>query len=98
MIWSNFKVIYSFFAVKDFAEAVSFYNKHQKGLGKKFKTAIQKKVSEIIANPAHTSVRYKNVRTAACETFPYAIHYVIDTENETIFITAIFHFSRNPDW
>ncbi len=55
-------------------------------------------VSFIKQNPHFASVKFQNIRTAACKTFPYAIHYEIDEADNMISIVSVFHFSRKPYW
>lgn len=43
----------------------------------------------------HT-VRYKDVRIAHLDKFPYSIHFYIDEPDQKIIIIAILHNRRNP--
>lgn len=79
-------------------EARTWYNLQQKGLGKRFTDDVRKTVSSIKSNPYFASVKFENISTAACETFPYAIHYEIDEAESLFRIISIFHFSRRPYW
>jgi len=69
----------------------------QNELGKKFTAEVRKKVKFIRKNSKATAIRYKNVRTALLDKFPFLIHYVVDDANKTIIIAAVFHTSLNPD-
>ena len=55
-------------------------------------------ITAIKGNPYFASVKFENIRTAACKTFPYAIHYEIDERDKIIRVVSIFHFSRRPYW
>ena len=70
----------------------------QKGLGKRLITDIKDVITSIKDNPYFASVKFESIRTAACKTFPYSIHYEIDEDQNIIRILSIFHFSRRPYW
>ena len=84
-------------AKADIREAALWYNKKQKGLGKRFTAEIRQKVHFIKQNHKASNVRYDNVRTAVLNIFPFMVHYTIDESNKTVIISAVFHTSRNPD-
>ncbi len=79
-------------------EAHLWYNLQQKGLGNRLTDEVKKVVASIKLNPHFASVKFENMRTAACETFPYAVHYEIDEVEKIVRIVSIFHFSRRPSW
>jgi plasmid stabilization system protein ParE len=81
----------------DIAEAASWYNSKQKGLGKRFTNEVRSKVLFIRENPKSSAVRYDDTRCAVLDIFPFMIHYTIDDANKTIIIAAIFHTSLNPE-
>lgn len=83
-------------AKADIREAAQWYNKQQTGLGKRFITQIREKVHFIRQNPKASNIRYKNVRTAILNIFPFMVHYTIDEKNKTIIISAVLHTSRDP--
>jgi mRNA-degrading endonuclease RelE of RelBE toxin-antitoxin system len=82
----------------DAKEARKWYNQQQKGLGKTFTEDVKNTISSVEQNPYFGSVKYNNIQTAACKTFPYALHYEIDETNNIVRIVAVFHFSRKPLW
>ena len=94
----KFKIIFSSRALKDLNEACLWYNYQQKALGKRLIADVKSTVVLIKKNPYFASVKYGNIRTAACHTFPYAIHYEVDETDKLIRIVSIFHFSRKPYW
>lgn len=83
-------------AKEDIREATRWYNKQQKGLGKRFITEIRKKVHFIRQNPKGSNIRYNSVRTAVLNMFPFMVHYTIDEKNKTIIVSAVLHTSRDP--
>lgn len=84
-------------AEEDIREAAKWYNKQQKGLGKRFTAEVRENVHFIRQNPKAANIRYKNVRTTVLNIFPFMVHYTIDEKNKTIIVSAVLHTSRNPE-
>ncbi len=84
-------------AKEDIRETAQWYSKQQKGLGKRFTAEVREKVYFIRQNPKTSNVRYKNVRTAVLNVFPFMIHYTVDEKSTTVIILAVLHTSRNPE-
>jgi toxin ParE1/3/4 len=95
---TSYKLIFSAQAQQDLKEAKTWYNLQQKDLGKKLIDDVKDVLGSIRINPFYASVKYANIRTAACKTFPYAIHYEIDEHESLVRIVSIFHFSRRAYW
>jgi plasmid stabilization system protein ParE len=93
-----YKIIFSKDALADIKEAKEWYNQQQKGLGKRLVADVKTVVNDIKLNPFYASIKYQNIRTASCKTFPYAVHYELNESLKLIYIVAIFHFSRKPFW
>jgi hypothetical protein len=94
----RYKVLFSSGALTDLQEACTWYNLQQKGLGARLITDVKNVIATVKQNPHFASIKFANIRTSACKTFPYAIHYEIDEENNLIRVVSIFHFSRRPYW
>jgi plasmid stabilization system protein ParE len=92
-----YKVIILPIAKQDIKEAATWYNKKQKGLGKRFTLQIRQKISLIKQEPFIAATRYNEVKTAVLDVFPYMVHYTIDESKKLIIISAVLHTSRNPD-
>ncbi len=84
-------------AFKDLQKSIDYYNDQQKGLGKKFNTAIQSIFSQLRKVPASGSFMYDNVRYRVLKKFPYVILYEI-TDPTTIIVYRIFNTSQDPYW
>lgn len=93
----KFEVVVLELAKTDVRQARKWYNKQQAGLGKKLTADMVTTLRRIAMNPTSFAVRYKHIRLANFDTFPYAAHFYIDNENNTVYITAIMHSSRHPD-
>ena len=81
----TYKLVIKPFAELDAMEAAKWYNDHREGLGDEFLLALEAKIHAIRRNPNQFSVKYKKVRRALTERFPYGIFFLI--ENKTIFIS-----------
>jgi plasmid stabilization system protein ParE len=92
-----YKVIILPDAKSDIKEAAVWFNKKQKGLGKRFTTQIREKILFIQQNPKAVATRYKNTKTAVVSDFPFMIHYSIDQSKELVIISAVFHTSLSPE-
>ncbi len=92
-----YKIILLPLAKNDIKEAALWYEKKQKGLGKRFISIVRKNTESIKSAPKANCLRYENVRTALLPPFPYMIHYSINEENKHILIIAVFHTSRRPE-
>lgn len=84
-------------AKEDIREAAKWYNKQQKGLGKRFTAEVRENVHFIRQNPKASNIRYKNVRTAVLNKFPFMIHFTIDDKNKTVIVSAVLHTSRDTE-
>ena len=92
----RFKAVVLDLAKMDMQQARKWYNQQQPGLGKKHTADMASTLRKIAANPTSFAVRYKLIRLANFDTFPYAAHFYIDEKNDTVYITAILHNPRHP--
>jgi plasmid stabilization system protein ParE len=83
-------------AFNDLQKAIEYYNQEQKGLGKKFHTAVKLMFAQLLKVPASGSFMYDTVRYRVMKTYPYIILYELD--DNTIKIYRIFNTSQNPFW
>ncbi|MES2702356.1 MAG: plasmid stabilization system [Bacteroidota bacterium] len=82
-------------AREEFRMAREWYRQQLvKGLSDRFAKSVKDTVARIQFNPYAFAVRYKNVRIAHTNIFPYALHFYLD--NDTIIITSIIFQGRNP--
>ena len=95
---NSYSIVFSPLALLDLKEAKQWYNVQQKGLGNRLVEDVKAIIESIKRNPEFASIKFENVRTAACKSFPYSIHYEIDKMDQLVRIVAIFHFSRKPYW
>ena len=84
-------------AFNDLQNSIDYYNEQQKGLGKKFNTAIQNAFTQLKRVPASGYFMYDNVRYRVISKFPYIILYEL-TPHDTIAVYRVFNTSQNPFW
>ncbi len=90
-----FGIIFTQAARAELLEAQDWYEKEVPGLGRRFRFAIDSVVERMICNPRQFPVIHKNVHRALLRRFPYALLFVIDSD-QTLTVIACFHGSRDP--
>lgn len=78
-------------------ESAKFYESRQSGLGKKFTKSVRKKIHFAVKNPLAAEIKYDNVHVTYLKIFPFSIHYLYDTDQSVVFVSAIFHTSQNQE-
>ena len=76
----------------DLFNAYNWYEERSSGLGERFAREVDKCLALII-NPHLFSERY---RFALLKHFPFRIVYRIDEKHVSVYLSAIFHTSRDP--
>ncbi|OFX54863.1 MAG: hypothetical protein A2046_07070 [Bacteroidetes bacterium GWA2_30_7] len=89
-----FKIVFRARFSKQMLSCYSWYEEKQIGLGEDFLQNVEMCINSISQNPFLFQIKYKNVRMALTERFPYGIFYFV--ENNKIIVLSIFHLSRNP--
>lgn len=84
-------------AKSDILEAIKYYEFKQIGLGNRFFNAFKSKSKDIKLNPEGYAIKYKNVRMAVLNKFPYVIHFQLDNTNRVISILSVFYGGLNPE-
>lgn len=80
----------------DIQESIDWYDKQQKGLGKKFHAPILNSIERLVKSP-HFEMRYDNVHCLPLNKYPFMIHFTIDEAQKIVVVRAIFHTSLNPE-
>ena len=83
-------------AEKEFSEAYVWYALQQAGLEERFKEAVQELLDKLKITPQYFGYAKKPFREASVNIFPYTIVFRINNRNNTVYISAIYHTSRNP--
>jgi plasmid stabilization system protein ParE len=90
------KVVFSKFAKSELEDAIAFYELEYPGLGLKFKEEIRKNVNIIKKHLQAWAIERGDIRKSLLHKFPYKIFFSI--EKDHIFIIAIAHQHRKPDY
>jgi len=88
-------VIFTPTARAELIDAQGWYENEVPGLGRRFRAAIDAVVQRMSANPRQFPVVCRNIRRALFRRFPYALMFVIESD-ETLTVIACFHGSRDP--
>lgn len=89
-----YRVVFSRAALADLIEAQDWYEGRSRGLGRRFRAAIDAVAIRMAASPRQFPVVHKNVRRSLVRRFPYALFFVMD--GEILVVIACFHTSRDP--
>lgn len=92
----SYEIVLHPVAEKEYHEAYLWYEEQVKGLGDRFEKAVESRLNQIITKP-HMYPKKRGVfREIKIETFPYVIVYKIYARKRMVFISAVYHASRNP--
>ena len=80
----------------DVLDAKDWYKSQQKGLEKRFASEVKITLNYLIKNPLLFQVKYKTVRVAFTDVFPFGVHYHLNEDIKTITVLGIFHTSISP--
>lgn len=83
-------------ALDEYKAASIWYETRQEGLGIRFEKAIDNKIKQMLLNPLAFSKNKNSYRQARAATFPFVIVYKVNEQKQEVYISAIYHTSRNP--
>lgn len=86
----NYTVINHKEVKNDVLKAKDWYKSQQKGLEKRFVNEVKVTLNYLIKNPLLFQVKYKTVRTAYTEVFPYGVHYHLVIERGLRLLNELF--------
>ncbi|MBP6739375.1 MAG: type II toxin-antitoxin system RelE/ParE family toxin [Leptospiraceae bacterium] len=86
------KAIFTDEANQDLLEAVNWYEKQQKGIGKKLANEVIIKIKKLEIKPDSFSSDETGLRRASLKSFPYFIYYL--HRMPIVLIVAVWHKSR----
>ena len=90
----RYPIIFTQPARAELIDAQDWYEREAGGLGRRFREAIESLGERMSSSPRQFPVVYKNVRRGHLRHFPYSLFFLI--EEDTLFVIACFHSSRNP--
>lgn len=84
-------------ATADLQESFDWYEEQSVGLGDRFVNEVDHHLDLISENPFQFAVQFsEKYRFALLKHFPFRIVYRIDEDRECVYVSAVFHTSRNP--
>ncbi len=83
-------------AKAEMRQAANWYEDRRRGLAEIFITAGETAVQQIQLNPYSRMKIRNSARRMLLKKFPYGIIYLV--EEDTIFILAVMHLRRHPDY
>lgn len=88
----TYKMKFAHGSLADFNDGIQYYDKISRELGDKFLTHFWEEIDKVKAAPLHYQKRYKSIRIAFMDTFPFGIHFTV--EKDEIIIFRILHTKR----
>jgi hypothetical protein len=83
-------------AETEFYEAIDYYEECESGLGEDFAIEVHTTIQNILAYPEAWPTLDGDIRRCLTSRFPYGALYSIETDG--IFILAVMHLHRHPDY
>lgn len=83
-------------AEEEFRAAIDYYEDREAGLGYDFSVEVFTAIQNIFAHPDAWPVIEDDIRRCLVNRFPYGVLYSI--EQTGIFILAVMHHRRQPDY
>ena len=83
-------------AETEFVRAVEYYEEREEGLGLDFAVEIYSAIERILAHPKAWPILEDDIRRSLVRRFPYGLLYA--EEEDKVFITAVMHLHREPDY
>jgi plasmid stabilization system protein ParE len=81
-------------AEQDIIESVQWYEDQRKGLGDRFKAALERVLQQIELFPESHRIVYDPIRRALLQRFPFAVYYRV--ANAEVVVVAVVHSRRDP--
>jgi plasmid stabilization system protein ParE len=90
------RLIYDPLAKLEIKEASAFYENCREGLGRAFLVEIEKAIQRLSENPMQNRRIGGRFRRRLVNRFPYGIIYSMEADH--LFIVAVMHLKREPDY
>ena len=83
---------------KEVDDAIDFYDRSRKGLGFQFLTEVESAVESLAVQPLRYACVRGPFRRCLVNRFPYAVIFSYEQSADQIYILAVMHTSRKPDY
>jgi plasmid stabilization system protein ParE len=90
------KVNYTSAASREVYELARFYADIDRRLGLRVLNWLSELQSALVDNPRLGSRVSADSRRVLLRSFPYAVYYLVDDSEDTVWILAVIHQSRHP--
>jgi len=80
----------------EFLEAINYYEDREPGLGYDFSIEVFNTIQNIVNYPTAWPIIEEDMRRCLVNRFPYGVIYRM--EQDEIFILAVMHLHRHPDY
>lgn len=91
----NYTVQFRRLAEVELERALAYYAEISPDLARRFQVAVDAIERKIVENPMWFAIEEDDTRLAVVEDFPYSIYFRV--VRNRIFITSVFHQSRDPE-
>jgi plasmid stabilization system protein ParE len=81
-------------AEQDIAEAASWYERQQRGLGQEFLDEALAVFTRLAETPLGYELVHRSARRALLRRFPFAVFYIFDQDE--VLVVGVLHGSRHP--
>jgi hypothetical protein len=79
----------------DIQDSIAWYNRQQKGLGRRFHSTVKESFDHLRTNPFFQN-RYSAVRCLPLKKFPFMVHFTVEETKKQVVVHAVFHTSLHP--
>lgn len=90
----SLRITFRRIALREYQEAVKWYEKQRPGLGKAFITEVRWAVESVSESPYHFAVVHKEIRRIQVHGFPFSVFYRV--AGPKLIVLAVFHGRRDP--
>lgn len=82
-------------ALQDIQDAIDYYDSVQIGMGDRFEAHLNEYLQTLKSMP-YFQTRYGDVHCLPLKSFPYMVHYTVDSDEKTVVVWGVFHTAEDP--
>jgi hypothetical protein len=88
----EYQVFVSGIAQSNIKESFNYYQLISESLAIKYSIEINQIIEKLKTNPLHFQKRYRDIRIAHTDKFPFGLHFLI--EEKSVFIVKVLHHKK----
>jgi toxin ParE1/3/4 len=92
----KYRILFRKRATKEYLQSIAWYKERSDKAAKGFVLAMNAVLDKLETEPGNFRNTYKHFKEVAVKRYPFFVVYFIDTQNEAVVITSVYHFKRNP--